>query len=81
MPTPLRSSSGGADIRAICTAAILALHRAVRARAPGRRADTSRGGIPVNQKSHGENPAEIAQHDEDHELICAAASTWRERVF
>lgn len=59
----------GADIRATSISGDSALHRAVRR---GHLAAAQRlleGGIPVNQKSHGDTPLEIAQHDEDQELV------------
>lgn len=59
----------GADHRALCTCGDSALHRAVR---NGHLAATQillEQGISVNRKSHGETALEIAQHDEDQELI------------
>ena len=61
--------SSGADMRAICTCGDSALHRAVRRGHLAAAQTLLEHGIPVNQKSHGETPLEIAQHDEDHELI------------
>lgn len=61
--------TNGADIRATCTCGDSALHRAVRRGHLAAAQTLLEGGIPVNQKSHDETPLEIAQHDEDHELI------------
>ena len=61
--------ANGADIRAACTCGDSALHRAVRHGHLDASQTLLEGGIAVNQKSHGETPLEIAQHDEDHELI------------
>lgn len=61
--------TNGADIRATCTCGDSALHRAVRRGHLAVVQTLLEAGIPVNQKSHGETPLEIAQHDEDHELV------------
>lgn len=61
--------SQGADPRALCTCGDSALHRAVRG---GHLAATQillEHGISVNRKTHGETALEIAQHEEDQELI------------
>ena len=61
--------SNGADTRAICTCGDSALHRAVRRGHLAAAQILLAGGAPVNQKSHGETPLEIAERDEDHELV------------
>ena len=61
--------SGGADLRATCTCGDSALHLAARL---GHRAAAQtllEHGISANQKSLGETALEIAQHNEDRELI------------
>lgn len=61
--------SHGADLRATCTYGDSALHRAVRRGHLTAAQTLLEHGISANQKSHGETPLEIAQHDEDQELI------------
>ncbi|MGC3973356.1 MAG: ankyrin repeat domain-containing protein [Nitrospira sp.] len=61
--------ANGTDIRATCTCGDSALHRAVRRGHLAAAQTLLEAGIPVNQKTHGETPLEIAQHDEDHEMI------------
>jgi tetratricopeptide (TPR) repeat protein len=59
----------GADMRATSTYGDSALHRAVRQGHLAAAQTLLEGGIPVNQKSHGDTSLEIAQQDEDQELI------------
>ncbi|MCS6289802.1 MAG: ankyrin repeat domain-containing protein [Nitrospira sp.] len=61
--------SNGADITALCTCGDSALHRAVRNGHLAAAQVLLEQGIAPNQKSHGETALEIAQHDEDRELI------------
>lgn len=61
--------SHGADHRALCTCGDSALHRAVRNGHLAAVQTLLAHGIAVNRKSHGETALEIAQHDEDQELI------------
>ncbi|HQV46181.1 MAG TPA: ankyrin repeat domain-containing protein [Nitrospira sp.] len=61
--------SNGADLNALCTCGDSALHRAVRKGHLAAAQVLLEQGIAANQKSHGETALEIAQHDEDRELI------------
>ena len=61
--------SNGANIRATCTCGDSALHRAVRRGHLTAAQTLLEHGISANQKSHGDTALEIAQHDEDQELI------------
>lgn len=61
--------SNGAEINALCTCGDSALHRAVRSGHLAAAQVLLERGIAANRKSHGETALEIAQHDEDRELI------------
>lgn len=61
--------TNGADIRATSISGDSALHRAVRRGHLAAAQILLSGGAPVNQKSHGETPLEIAERDEDRELV------------
>jgi tetratricopeptide (TPR) repeat protein len=61
--------SNSADLDALCTCGDSALHRAVRKGHLAAAQVLLEQGIAANQKSHGETALEIAQHDEDRELI------------
>lgn len=59
----------GADHRAMCTCGDSALHRAVRRGHLAAAQTLLARGISVNRKTHGETALEIAQRNEDQELI------------
>lgn len=61
--------SNGADLNATCTCGDSALHRAVRRGHLVATQTLLEQGIDANIKSHGETALEIAQQDEDQELI------------
>ncbi|MBI4001439.1 MAG: ankyrin repeat domain-containing protein [Nitrospira defluvii] len=61
--------SNRADLRATCTCGDSALHRAVRQGHLAAAQALLEHGIPVNQKTHGQTALEIAQLDEDDDLI------------
>ncbi len=61
--------SNRADLRATCTCGDSALHRAVRQGHLAAAQTLLEHGIPVNQKTHGQTALEIAQLDEDDDLI------------
>jgi tetratricopeptide (TPR) repeat protein len=61
--------SNGADLRVTCTCGDSALHRAVRQGHLMAAQTLLEHGISANQKSHGETALEIAQHNEDSDLI------------
>lgn len=58
-----------ADLRATCACGDSALHRAVRQGHLAAVKILLERGIPVNQKTHGQTALEIAQADEDNDLI------------
>ena len=61
--------SNGTDLEAACTCGDSALHRAVRRGHLAAAQTLLEHGIATNRKSHGETALEIAQHDEDQQLI------------
>lgn len=61
--------SKGADLRTSSTGGDSALHRAVRQGHLAAAQTLLEHGIDVNRKTHGQTALEIAQHDEDRDLI------------